>query len=94
VPGDAGNGVSAPKPIRLTRQRALALTAAAYSQCGEWADVIRHEMKSSDPDVVRHARELDERRARALDAIAIVEARYAGVGSEPTDEHPRLFEAD
>lgn len=86
--------MSTPKPIRLTRQRALALTAAAYAQCGQWADVIRHEMHSADPDVVRHARELDGRRSRALDAIAIVEARYAGIGTEPTDEHPRLFEAD
>lgn len=80
------------KPIRLTRQRALALTGAAYQQCGEWADVIRHEMHSTDPDVVRHARELDAQRSRALDAIAIVEFRYARQGEPPTTKHPTLFE--
>lgn len=83
-----------PKPIRLTKQRALALLHAAGRGTDEWQsdieDNLQHAEKTHDLETVRYLKAQDLERAAALDAMAIVRHRYLG-GEQPTEPNPTLF---
>jgi hypothetical protein len=80
-----------PKPIRLTKTRALALLAAAGRGCDEWEAHIQDYWETDDLETIRGLKEMDLERAAALDAMAIVRARYLD-GPAPTAPHPTLFD--
>lgn len=71
------------KPIRLTKQRALALLHAAARGVDEWEVEIEDDLGTTDLEIMRAAKAKDAERAAALDGMSVIRARY--FGEEPMD---------
>lgn len=85
-----------PKPIRLTKQRALALLRVFEIGSHDVEEAIRDSIQFNaqgqlDALEIRAAKERDYELARAKDAAAIIRARYLD-GPAPVVPNPTLFD--
>lgn len=81
-----------PKPIRLTRKRALALLEVFEHGATQWETALTLALpRATDAEQMERLRATDHTLAAARDAAAIVRHRYLG-GDVPEQPTPTLFD--